>query len=124
MQSGVERRAVALHEVAQPLRDRQHPLADGQAGKDVVGQVRRCLGHAPGVARGAHAPAFAGKGYEDVVPTVVTAGAGKAVGKDAALQIFAKRLLHNLMTELLGNLIELQKRQASSSTGRASTQCT
>jgi len=69
-------------------------LPNGQAGKDVVGQVRRCLGHTPGVARGAHAPAFAGKGYEEVVPTVVTAGAGKAVGKDAALQIFAKRLLH------------------------------
>jgi len=29
-----------------------------------------------------------------VVPTVTTAGAGKAVHKDAAFQIFAKRLAH------------------------------
>ena len=31
-----------------------------------------------------------GEGDQVVVPTVVTAGTGKAVGKDATLQIFAK----------------------------------
>ena len=51
---------VALHEVAQSLRDREHPLAHRQAGKDVVRQMRRRLHHAPGIARGAHTPAFAG----------------------------------------------------------------
>ena len=48
-QRRVERGAVALQKVAQPLRDRQHPLAHGQAGEHMVSQVRRCLGHAPGV---------------------------------------------------------------------------
>ena len=44
------RNAIALHVVPQPLGDREHPLAHRQAGEDVVAQVRRCLGHAPGVA--------------------------------------------------------------------------
>ena len=37
-------------------------------------------------------PAFAGIGHEVVVPAVVTPRPGKAVGKNAALQILAKRL--------------------------------
>jgi len=60
----------------------------------MVRQVGCGLGHAPRVARGADATAFAGEGDQEVVPAVVTPDAGKAVGKDAALQIFAKRLLH------------------------------
>ena len=39
-----------------------------------------------------HAPAFAGKGHKVVVSAVITAGAGKAMGKDAASEVFAKRL--------------------------------
>src|SRR5450830_1241465 len=39
-------------------------------------------------------PDPAGEGDMVVVPTVTTAGAGKAVHKDAAFQIFAKRLAH------------------------------
>ena len=58
----------------------------------MVRQVCRRLHHAPRVARGTHAPAVAGKGYEVVVPAIAKAGAGKTVGKDAAFQIFAKRL--------------------------------
>ena len=68
----------------------------------MVRQVSRCRHHAPCVARGAHAgqrpgaPAFAGEG-DEVVPAcgtaaIVTPSSGKAVGKDAALQIFAKGL--------------------------------
>ncbi len=49
-QHHVEHRAIALHVVPQPLGDREHPLAHRQAGEDVVAQVRRRLGHAPGVA--------------------------------------------------------------------------
>ena len=71
-QHHVEHRSIALHEVTQPLRDRQHPLAHRQAGKDVVRQVCRRLHHAPRVARGAHAPAFAEIGYEVVVPAVIS----------------------------------------------------
>lgn len=59
----------------------------------MVSQMRRSLGHAPRVARGAHAAAFAGESHKEVVATIFTAGAGEAMGKDAALQVFAKRLL-------------------------------
>ena len=58
----------------------------------MIRKVCRRLCHAPGVARGADSPALAGEGYEVVVPAVGAAGAGKGVGEDAALQIFAKRL--------------------------------
>ena len=61
---------------------RQHPLAHRQAREDVIGEMCRRLHHAPGVARGAHAPAFAEKGYEEVVSAVIAPGAGKAVGVD------------------------------------------
>jgi len=60
----------------------------------VLREVRRCLHHASRVARRANATAFAGIGDEIVVPTVATPRPGKAVGKDATLQIFAERLTH------------------------------
>jgi hypothetical protein len=91
-QHHIEHRPVALYEVAQPLRDRQHPLGHGQARENMVRQVRRCLHHTPCVARRAHAPAFARIGYEVVVPAVITPRPGKAVGEDAAFEVFAKRL--------------------------------
>ena len=58
----------------------------------MIRQVRGRLHHAPGIARGADATAFAGIGDEIVVSTIVTPGAGKAVGKDAAFEVFAKGL--------------------------------
>jgi hypothetical protein len=58
----------------------------------MIGEVRRRLHHAPGVARGADAPAFAGIGNEVVVPAVITPGLGKAVGKDAAFEVFTECL--------------------------------
>jgi hypothetical protein len=61
-QHHVEHCPVTLHEIAQSLRHREHPLAHRQTGEDVVAEVRRRLHHAPCVARGAHAPAFAGIG--------------------------------------------------------------
>jgi len=66
----------------------------GRRGKNVIVQVRCCLHHAPGGARGADSPAFAGEGYKVVVPTVAAASAGKAMGKDAALKILGKRFAH------------------------------
>jgi len=56
--------------------------------------VRRRLGHTPGIAGGAHTPAFAGEGHQEVAPAVATAGAGKAVGEDAAFQVFGKRFAY------------------------------
>lgn len=41
-QHHVQHRPVALHEVAQALRDRHHPLAHRQTRQDVIGQVRCC----------------------------------------------------------------------------------
>ena len=60
----------------------------------MVRQMRCCLSHAPGVARGADATAFAGEGDQIVVPAGVTPGAGKAVGEDAAFEVFAKGVLY------------------------------
>ena len=42
---------------------------------------------------GTHHGLCAGEGDKEVVPAVVTASAGKAVGKDAAFEVFAKGLL-------------------------------
>jgi len=67
-------------------------LAHRQAGEDVIRHMRRRLHHAPGIARGAEIPAFAVVGDEVVTSTIITPRPGKAVGKDAALQIFAKGL--------------------------------
>ena len=89
-QHNVAHHPVTLHEIVQPLRDGEHPMAHRQARKYVVCQVRRCLHHAPRVERRAHASAFAGIGDEVVVSTIVTQRPGKAVREDAALQIFAK----------------------------------
>ena len=93
-QHHIEHGPVALHEVAQPLGHRQYPLAHRQTGENMIGQMHRRLHHAPRVARGAHASTFAGKGHEVVVRAVSAAGADKAVGKDAAFEVFAKRLAH------------------------------
>ena len=41
---------------------------------------------------GHNAPTFAGIGHEAVMPAVITPGARKAMGKDAAFQIFEKGL--------------------------------
>ena len=40
----------------------------------------------------AHASAFAGECDKEVVPTVITAGTRRAVGKDATFEVLAKRL--------------------------------
>jgi hypothetical protein len=93
-QHHVEHWPVALHEVPQaawaPRAPTGAPAGGGRRGR----QVRRRLHHAPGGARGADSPAFAGEGYKVVVPTVAAASAGKAMGKDAALQILGKRFAH------------------------------
>ena len=58
----------------------------------MVHQVRRRLGHAPRAARGAHPAPLAGEGDQIVVRAALTPHPRKTVGKDAALQVFAKRL--------------------------------
>ena len=78
------------------------------SGATLVRQVRRRLHHAPRVGRGANATAFAGKGDEVVVSAIAATGAGKAVGEDAAFQIFAKRLANkNLCGLVVALTVEL-----------------
>ena len=63
----------------------------------MIRQVCRRLRHAPGVAQKAVTTAFAEIGDEIVMSAVITAGHGKTVGKDAAFEVFAKRLAHTVL---------------------------
>ncbi len=58
-QDGAGDDRVAVREGTQPLRKAQHPLSDGKVGQYVISDVGCDLGHAPCVARGADATAFA-----------------------------------------------------------------
>jgi hypothetical protein len=60
----------------------------------VVGEVRGRLGHAAAGAGRADSSALAGEGDKEVVPAVTAAGAGKAVGEDAAFKVLDKRFAH------------------------------
>ena len=60
----------------------------------MIVQVRCCLHHAPGGARGADSTAFAGESDEVVMPAILVTSAGEAMGKDAALQICGKRFAY------------------------------
>jgi hypothetical protein len=80
------------HQVAQPLRGGERPLAHWQALKNMTAEVCRRLHHAPPITQEAHATTFAEIGHQVVVPAVIAPGPGKAVRKDAAFQILAKGL--------------------------------
>ena len=56
----------------------------------MIDQVRGRFGHAPGVARGAHATALAGVGDQEIVLALVAVGAGESMRKDAAFEIAAE----------------------------------
>ena len=83
-----------VQEGPKPLGDGEHPLADGEVRDHLVGQVRRHLGHAPGVAQGADAATLAGEGQQPVMPAVRAPHPREAVGEDAAPQVAAKVALH------------------------------
>lgn len=51
----------------------------------MIDQVRRRFGHAPGVARGAHATTFAGVGDQEIALTLVAVGARKTMRENATL---------------------------------------
>ena len=69
-------------------------LAHRQRWQDVIGEMRRRRHHAPGVARRANAAPLAGERDQEVVPALAAAGAGEAVGEDAAVEIAAELPLH------------------------------
>ena len=60
----------------------------------MVAQVGCGLGHASGVARGADAATFAGEGHQKIVTAVVATHPCKAVGEDAAFEVFAESFLY------------------------------
>jgi hypothetical protein len=74
---------VVGQEGSDPLRQREHPLADGHRRQDVVGVVGGHLDHAAGAAGGADAAALAGEGDKALGGAGVAAEAGEAVGQDA-----------------------------------------
>jgi hypothetical protein len=84
---------VVMQEGTQALGEGQHPLANGEVGQDGIGEVGGEIGHAPGVAGGADPAALAGEGDEALVATVLAAGAGEAVGEDAATEVGEEVLL-------------------------------
>ena len=71
---------VAVQEVTESLRHREHPLAHRQPRDDVIGEMSGGLDHAPGVTRRAHAAPLAGEGNEEVVPALPATGPGETVG--------------------------------------------
>jgi hypothetical protein len=97
-QEDVQHRAeclgLALQEVAQALRDRQHPLTYRQRREDPVDQMGSRLGHAPRVAGRTYPAAFARKRDQKIVSAVLASSAGEAVGQNAAFEVAAKLPLH------------------------------
>lgn len=65
-------------------------LVHRQARKDLVDEIRRYFGRAPGGAGRADAAALSGVGGNEVVAAVGATGAGKAVGEGAAVEVTAE----------------------------------
>jgi hypothetical protein len=72
---------VMRQEGADPLRQGEHPLADGQRRQDVVGEVGGHLDHAAGIAGGADAAALAGEGDEALGGCTRRSGCGRSRGR-------------------------------------------
>jgi len=71
-------RVVERQAVAQPMRDREHPLPHRHPGQDRVDEIRRLLGHAAAAAALADRAALARKRDETLEATGVAADARKA----------------------------------------------
>jgi hypothetical protein len=70
---------VAQHGKPQLPRERQHPLAHGCTGKDIIDEVSRTLGSAATRATWTHRSAFARKCHKHLVGAVATANPRKAM---------------------------------------------
>ena len=81
---------IALQGVAQAFRHRQYPLPHRQTREDVVGQMAGGFDHAPGVTGGTESATLARIRDEKIVAALGAAGAGKAVGEDAAFEVAAE----------------------------------
>ncbi len=104
-------RRIVLQVVAQPLRNRQHPLADRQSRKNVVDQMSCSFDHPPGVASGTDTTALARPGNEKIVTALGTPGAGKAISGHKSMQML-KRYTHLCAEDLVGRLDAIHKKRS------------
>lgn len=88
---GVQQGVVVGEAVAKRVRKRQHPLSRGHMGKDVVGEVRGELGHAPAVAAWTEAPCLAAVGAQVLVLAARATVPGEAEAEHAAAQVSGER---------------------------------
>ena len=93
LQHGALQGRVRLQKVSQPLRHGEHPLTNRQTRKDVIDQMRRCFGHAPGVTRGTNATTLARVRDQEIVLALITVRSGEAMRENSAFQILAKGAL-------------------------------
>ena len=89
-QHRIDQAGVTMKELAQPLRQREHPLPHRHLGVHMIHPMRGGLGHAPGAAGGADPAALAREGDQEVMPAVRAAHPGEAVGQNAAGQVLAE----------------------------------
>lgn len=75
--------------IAQAFGERDHPLPHRQVRKDMIDEMRRNFGHAPGGVGRAHAAALARVGDDEVVAAVGATG-GKSVCEDVAVEVAAE----------------------------------
>jgi hypothetical protein len=73
--------------VPEPVRDREHPLANGDVGgQDVVDEVHRAFGHPPPPAARTDRPALAGERHQPLERAVPAPYAGEAMSEHAAAE--------------------------------------
>ena len=80
---------LVAHMPADPLRDRQHPLAELDPGQNLIDHMGRGPDHAPRRAGRAEIPTLAGESDQEIVAAVRAIDPGESVSQDAAFQIVA-----------------------------------
>ena len=93
-EDGATQAMVPGEHVTQPMRQAEHPLADGHRRQHRVHRVGRPLGHPPAPATRTEPAALAGKRQKAVQPAGVTPQPREAVRQDAAPEERPKLLFH------------------------------
>jgi len=95
--------------IAQSEWEREHPLPDWNSGKDTIHKMGGGIGHVPAAARGAEAPALAGKGHYPILPACVAVDSQKPVGQDTAVQVRPQFTFHKSRHQATALLLPFQK---------------
>jgi hypothetical protein len=93
-EDGATEAVVPGQQVAQPVREAEHPLPDGHTWEDRVHGVGGALGHPAAPATGAEAAALARKGQEVVQPAALALEAGETLGQEATREELPELVLH------------------------------